>query len=63
MVPGGNKAKRLSSVNHTTKTIHHHRHLLNLVHRPNKSMGLTFSIKKIDPLVNKETKYKAIVKY
>ena len=24
MVPAGNKAKRLSSVNHTTKTIHHH---------------------------------------
>ena len=26
MVPGGNKAKRLSSVNHTTRTIHHHHH-------------------------------------
>ena len=26
MVPDGNKAKRLSSVKHTTKTIHHHRH-------------------------------------
>ena len=24
MVPAGNKAKRLSSVNHTTKTIHHY---------------------------------------
>ena len=24
MVPAGNKAKRLSSVNHATKTIHHH---------------------------------------
>ena len=24
MVPAGNKAKRLSSVKHTTKTIHHH---------------------------------------
>ena len=24
MVPAGDKAKRLSSVNHTTKTIHHH---------------------------------------
>ena len=24
MVPAGNKAKRLSSVNHITKTIHHH---------------------------------------
>ena len=24
MVPAGNKAKRVSSVNHTTKTIHHH---------------------------------------
>ena len=27
MVPAGNKAKSLSSVNHTTKTIHHHHHL------------------------------------
>ena len=26
MVPSENKAKRLSSVNHTTKTIHHHHH-------------------------------------
>ena len=26
MVPAGNKAKRLSSVNHTTKTIHDHHH-------------------------------------
>ena len=26
MVPAGNKATRLSSVNHTTKTIHHHHH-------------------------------------
>ena len=26
MVPAGNKAKRLSSVNHTMKTIHHRHH-------------------------------------
>ena len=26
MVPAGNKAKRPSSVNHTTKTIYHHHH-------------------------------------
>ena len=26
MVPAGNKAKRLLSVNHTTKKIHHHHH-------------------------------------
>ena len=26
MVPAGNKAKGLSSVNHTAKTIHHHHH-------------------------------------
>ena len=26
MVPAGNKAKHLSSINHTTKTIHHHHH-------------------------------------
>ena len=28
MVPAGNKANRLSSVNHTAKTIHHHHHLI-----------------------------------
>ena len=28
MVPAGNKAKRLSPVNHTTKTIHHPNRLL-----------------------------------
>ena len=26
MVPAGNKAKHLLSVNHTPKTIHHHNH-------------------------------------
>ena len=26
MVPAGNKSKRLSLVNHTTKTIHRHHH-------------------------------------
>ena len=26
MVPAENKAKRLSSVNHTARTIHHHHH-------------------------------------
>ena len=30
MVPAGNKAKRLLSVNHTTKTIHHHHHSVSL---------------------------------
>ena len=29
IVPAGNKAKRLSSVNHTTKTVHHHHHQVN----------------------------------
>ena len=32
MVPDGNKAKRLSSVNHTAKTIHHHHHTWPLPH-------------------------------
>ena len=27
MIPAGNKTKRYSSVNHTTKTIHQHHHL------------------------------------
>ena len=34
MVPAGKKAKRLSSVNHTTKTIHHH-------HDPDPTMMAT----------------------
>ena len=34
MIPAGNKAKHLSSVNHTTKTIHHHHHLHHLHHHP-----------------------------
>ena len=29
MVPAGNKTKRLSPVNHTTKTIHHHHFMFN----------------------------------
>ena len=33
MVPAGNKAKCLSSVNHTTKTIHHHRHLWGILEK------------------------------
>ena len=32
MVPAGNKAKRFSSVNHTTKTIHHQYLLKNSPH-------------------------------
>ena len=32
MVPAGNKAKRLSLVNHTTKTIHHHYSLLTKIY-------------------------------
>ena len=32
MVPAGNKAKRLSLVNHTTKTIHHHHSLLTKIY-------------------------------
>ena len=33
MVPAGNKAKRLSSVNHTTKTIHHHHHQSSILNK------------------------------
>ena len=42
MVPAGNKAKRLSSVNHTTKTIHHH-HLLNRSHKTHCTLSLSVS--------------------
>ena len=31
MVLAGNKAKRISSVNHTAKTIHHHHHHQELI--------------------------------
>ena len=34
MVLTGNKAKRLSSVNHTTKTIHHHHHHQSRIYLP-----------------------------
>ena len=42
MVPTGNKAKRLSSVNHTIKTIHHHHQFISKssVHRLNKKKNL-----------------------
>ena len=30
MVPAGDKAKRLSSVNHTTKTMSHHHQLISI---------------------------------
>ena len=33
MVPAGKKAKHLSLVNHTTKTIHHHHHNRLVAHR------------------------------
>ena len=36
MVPAGNKAKRLSSVNHTTKTIYHLHHYDQRKHEPNR---------------------------
>ena len=40
MVPAGNKAERLSSVNHTTKTIHrhHHHHHHHQVIQPNAAL-------------------------
>ena len=37
MVPAGNKAKRLSPVNHTTKTIHYHLH-----HHHNSTFSIFF---------------------
>ena len=40
MVPAGNKAKLLSSVNHTTKTIRHHHH-----HHLQENWSLLFLIK------------------
>ena len=39
MIPAGNKAKRLSSVNHTTKTIHHHHH-----HHHHHQVGLKLKL-------------------
>ena len=38
MVPAGNKAKRYSSVNHTTKTIHH-LHIIIINHHHQKATG------------------------
>ena len=36
MVPAGDKAKRLSSVNHTRKTIYHLHHYDQRKHEPNR---------------------------
>ena len=43
MVPAGNKAKRLSSVNHTTKTIHYHHHHPSHSHAPQFSTSFSSS--------------------
>ena len=52
MVPAGNKAKSLSPVNHTTKTIHHHHHHHHHHHQiyPNASI---YNIKNKDTLQEK----------
>ena len=39
MVPAGSKAKRLSSINHTTKTIHHHNELFYIFAFPNSNIS------------------------
>ena len=44
MVPVGNKPEHLSSVNHTTKTIHHH-------HRHHHMIPDILSNKKLNPIV------------
>ena len=44
MVPAGNKAKCLSSFNHTTRTIHHHHHHLKAI-EPLRGGSLLFTIK------------------
>ena len=43
MVPAGNKAKHVSSVNHTTKTIHHHHHSEISVRRNIKAACIPFA--------------------
>ena len=43
MVPAGNKAKSLSLVNHTTKTIHHH-HVMKAEHEVILKFILNYSI-------------------
>ena len=47
MVAAGNKAKCLSSVNHTTRTIHHHHHHQKLCLVLSKRVQATLSRKKI----------------
>ena len=42
MVTAGNKAKRLSSVNHTTKTIHRHHHHHHHHHQAVVGFGTTY---------------------
>ena len=38
MFPAGNRVKRLSSVNHTTKTIHHYHHHHNHHHHHHQKL-------------------------
>ena len=64
MVPAGNKAKRLSSVNYTTKTIHdhdhdhhhhhhhHHHHRMSKLDSENLSSVIIFLVQKLNRLRN-----------
>ena len=59
MVPARNKAKHLSSVNHTTKTINHHHHhhhhhhvVFNLTSFGTRKYDLVIDNKEIFSLVN-----------
>ena len=56
MAPAGNKAKRLSSVNHTTKTIllhhhHHHYHHISMMSKGFKSSRECRAINPTHPLM------------
>ena len=50
MVPAGNKTKCLSSVNHTTKTIHHHHHH-HWIHSYELTINSLLSSPKLLPLI------------
>ena len=44
MIPDGNNAKRLSSVNHTTKTIYHHHQHQNLFNEADRTKRCDYEL-------------------
>ena len=55
MVPAGNKAKRLSSVNHATKRIHRHHHHHHHHYHLHQDKNLLVNFQKFEKFENKKS--------